>query len=215
MTSYGASTISGTADVFQSTNATNVPAGSAVGDGMLLIAGMWHASGDPVPTFPTNFVALPAFDTVQAVPSNGNVRIKSAIKPVKGSESGTYSLSYSVTNWNQVVCVLIKDCFQTTPMVDGGKVAGASSTAPATMNFDMAALGLVIHAMQTFNVTSQTTPPTGFTEIQDGDVLKVNYKLITAPANVAISGGVLNTTSPHADTMMGVKQQFAGAGILF
>lgn len=203
---YRASTISGASDVFQNNNVTNVPT-NLDDDQMYLIAVCWHASLTPTVT---NWAALgftEIFSGSVAVPSNGNVFLRIARKEIGPSaDTGTYTVNYSTTTWNQLVAISGSGLLIGADPLDvainsatGNSVTTIPTTTVVTTDSD-----LLFQATASYNAATATAA-TNFTERQDGDVLHVNTWAPGSSGSKSAASGTVSVSTHVVTALMAVK----------
>lgn len=175
-----------------SSRATNVPAGSAAGDVAVLISEIWRNGTTPTVTFPAGFTQF--FDQTITIPSNGVLYLRMAWKRLTGADSGTYTATYSATVWNLLHCVTVSGAASTGDPVEATNFATATSTTIPSLSLSSVTQPFLLHSVATFNDATQT-PPTGFTEDQDGTVLHTNHRIPGATGTHTASGGTISAST--------------------
>lgn len=199
---YRLSSASGASDVNQNTNSTAVPTGAAIGDIAILAATIWHTSADPTVTWPSGFTEI--LTPFVAIPSNGNTRLKIAWKRLTAADTGSYSVTYSVTAWTLLQCVLVTGAVASGSPIEATNTAtSATSTTVPSTSVTVATQAFLAHFVATFQATT-ATPPTNFTEVQDGSVLDANYRIPGSTGTFAASGGVLSATSQSVAALIAI-----------
>lgn len=196
----GTPTASGAVDVNQNTNVTAIPSGSQRRDVAVLVATCWHASADPIPTWPPGFVE---FLVVSApIPGNGTVRMKLAAKRLSNPETGNYNVSYSITNWNLVQAYMFADA--RLPKIMNTAVTTTSTSVPSTAVI-VDTLAFLLHIISTFQTVTITTPATGYTVQQDGSVLHVSFLNPAVIGTNTAAGGVISGTSEKDVALLAIE----------
>jgi hypothetical protein len=198
-------TASGTSDSQSSSRAVNVPAGSAAGDIALLAIEQWWDSGtNPTITYPAGFTQIVNFE----VSDSGLQRLKVAWKRLTSTDSGTYNMTWTGTQWNMAHCVMVRGCVSAGDPVDFVNTASAAgTTAIPSISGTATENDLLLHFVVNSNA-ARANPPTGFTELLDGDYLHSNYKLNSGTGLQTASGGTLASSStPILVSMLGLKPE--------
>lgn len=182
---YGSSNTTGANDTLATSIAVPVPSGVLAGHHVYVSMEMWEAA-NPTVTMPSGFVLLGEV-------VSGPQKLKVFVKEATGADSGTYTFTWSGTQW--VIGHSVR--------VTGGKAGtnptgtnynGAASASGTAIPSTSVTVGFVPGLLQfscNENGATQTTPPTGFTEVQDSNYLHSNHRMdastsgtFTAPSGV-------------------------------
>jgi len=192
-----ASTISGTDDAFVSTQTVAVPTGAAADDVAIIILKL-DSGSTPTVVWPSGF-SLITSATV------GTMKLYAARKILTGADTGNYSISWGTQIWAQSVCVLLSGAdIASEPITDFGINTVGSGTAIPPAAVDVAGASMLIHGLTNFDAGLVTTPPTGFTEIEDRNYIHVSYRP-EAGGSPNASGGVFATSTQMAVIHLVVK----------
>lgn len=194
-----------------SSRATNVPTGSAAGDIAVLISEIWRNGTLPTVTFPAGFTQF--FDQQITVPGNGVLYLRMAWKRLTGADTGTYTASYSATVWNLLHCVTVSGAASAGDPVEATNSATATSTTIPSTSLSTVTQPFLLHSVATFNDATQT-PPTSYTEDQDGTVLHTNHRIPGTSGTHTASGGTISTSTQMVVGLVAIKADTGGAADL-
>lgn len=200
---YRASSTTGNL-VLTTSVAPAVPAGAASGDIALVGLSMWEAS-DPTITAPTGFTMF-----ISVV--SGNIKLKVFWKRLTAADSGSYTFSWTGSQWTSGHAVLITGGLASGDPVTIRDTAIATSSTVVTTSVTTTFEPFLAHLTATDNSTSGT-PPTGYTEVQDADGGSLNYRIPGATGSHTASGGTLAVSTLHHAALIAVEPESAGAAV--
>lgn len=160
---FVSSSRSGATDSFAGTNTCPVPSGTSAG--MVAILAMEIFLDSPItPTWPSGFT--------QVVDSRASgVQLLIAKKTLTGADSGNYVTTLPSARWNQSVCVLVSDAV-TVSTPDANSLKTGVGTNIASLSLTSANPPVLVH-FQANSSAGSHTPPTDFTERQEGEYITV------------------------------------------
>lgn len=200
---FRSSSASGTAANFATSVAIPVPTGAATDDVALLAVYLWEAT-DPTVTWPTGF-------TEKTATVSGNVKLKVAWKRLTAGDTGNYTPSWTGEQWTMGHCVLITGAITTGDPVEATNTATTTSATVASTTLTTATEPFLGHFVANDDPTGTGTPPTFYTEVQDGDYLKSNYRIPATTGSHTASGGTLSSSALHLVHLLAVKPAGAAA----
>ena len=205
---YRSSSTSGTTDGFVASVAVPVPAGSAANDIALVAMEQWTGGGltNPTVTAPAGFTSL--FTQTQ-----GDQHLKVWWKRLTSSESGSWTFTWSGQIWTMAQAILMSGGKKTGDPIgtafNHASVASGTATPTTTvtgLNFEPFLANLIANE----NAATQTTVPTGFTEVQDADYLKINYRVPGTTGTFSASGGVLSVDTVQVSGLVAIAPETQG-----
>ncbi len=204
-----ASTRSGQSDVLQASNSTAVPT-NQVGDKVYLCSESWSNTITPTITWPSGFTQI--FNQSVSDGSGGTVFLRIAEKEISSVDSGSYSITLSGTAWNQLMAISCSGLLTGASSAEDNDFAtGASATSvPSVTSATVTDADLILHVIATFNAVT-STPPTNYTESIEGDVLHINYRVLSGAGSETSSGGVLSGSTPKVVAQLALKPAASGA----
>lgn len=208
---YRSSSASGSSDSQGTSKATNVPAGAAAGDIALLAIEMWWDSGtDPTVTWPAGFTQIVNI----TLTGSGPARLKVAWKRLTAADTGSYTMSWTGTQWNMAHCILLSGGLASGDPVDVGPntATSASGTTVPTTTVVTTAADFLVHFVSNEN-TATKTPATGFTEVQDGDYLETSYWIPGSSGSKSAAGATLSTSTLNLSALIAIKPDAGGGAI--
>lgn len=199
---YRSSSTTAATDAYGSTCAVPVPAGAAAGDIAVVGLVRWEAS-NPAVTPPTGFTQI-----TQAV--NGNEKLALFWKRLTAADSGTYTFSWTGSQYAGGQCVLITGGLATGDPVGSvfNTATATSATIPTTTVTTTDPSFLAHFVSHEDNRTH--TPPTNFTEVQDGSYLAANYRIPGASGSQSAAAGTLSSSSLLCTGLVAVAPDAAG-----
>lgn len=201
---YRSSSTTATTDDYASTVAVPVPAGAASGDIAVVGLVRWEAS-NPAITPPAGFTQV-----TQAV--NGNEKLAIFWKRLSGADSGTYTFSWTGSQYSGGQCVLITGALAAgDPIGSNFNTATANSATIPTTSVTVAFAPFLAHFVS--HEDSRThTPPTSFTEVQDASYLAANYRIPGTTGTLTAPSGALSSASLLCAGMVAVEPASGGGG---
>jgi hypothetical protein len=199
---YRSSSLTGTSDSFIASINVPVPTGAAAGDIALVAIGRWESS-NPAITAPSGFTQI-----TQVV--SGNNKLAVFWKRLTGADSGSYTFTWSGQQWSLGQAMLITGALASGDPVDASSgLAASGTTYPGT---SVTATDADFLALFAYHETSGAgTPPSGFTEVQDANNLKSNYRVLTASGTYSGSGGTM-PSGVVCGVLVALKPAGGGAG---
>lgn len=194
---YRSSSTSGSGDSFSSTTTTPVPAGSAAGDIALLAIEQWDPSVNPTITWPTGFTQI-----VAAV--DGAEKLKIAWKRLAGADTGNYIATHSSTIWNLGHCILITGGLAVGDPIEATNTNSSAGASYPSTTVTTVTEPFLAHILARTS-SSTTTPPTGYTEVQDTAVLSTEYRIPAATGVQTASGGTISAGMVKIAALVAVK----------
>lgn len=208
LVAYRQSTATGTADAQDAGKAISVPAGSAADDVAVLIVEAWlDTATDPVMTWPSGFTEKVFYeDTV-----TGFQRVFVGWKRLTAADSGTYAYTLSGSYWNMAHCITVSGCETSgDPFEDFDTVQNAVGTALPVASVDATTQPFLIHAIANENNATKT-PPTSFTEVQDGNYLETAYRIPGSTGTFTTAGGSTSVSTLKLCVLLALKAASASA----
>lgn len=191
---YRSSSSSGDADYVTSKNVP-VPAGAAADDIALVGLTRWESANTAI-TFPAGFAEL-----VEIV--NGSTKLNVYWKRLSGADSGNYAFSWSGQQWTTGQAVLIVGGVASgNPVSAYHFAAGSSSTVPDT-SVDTVNEPFLTHFVAN-NLPGTGTPPINFAEVQDADVLKLQYRIPATVGSHLATGGTISVSTQMCVALIAV-----------
>lgn len=199
---YRSSSTSGATDAQGTSRTVPVPSGAAAGDIVIVAIEMWWDSGtSPAVTWPSGFTEIVNI----SLTGSGPQKLKAAWKRLTGSDSGSYSMSWTGTQWNQAQAICITGALASGDPVDFTNTATSSSgTSVPSTSGSATGLDMLVHLIANENSATKT-PPTGHTEVQDANYLETNYKIATGAGTQTASGGTLSASTLSLAALIGIK----------
>jgi hypothetical protein len=199
---YRSSSNTGTSDQLVSSINVPVPSGAAANDIALVALEMWE-SANPTVTAPSGFTLL----TSQV---SGSQKLKIWWKRLTGADTGNYSFSWTGSQWTLGHCVLLTGAVTSgDPIGSNFNSASATSTNIPTTSVTVAFQPGLVCFVANENSATQT-PPTSFTEVQDGNYLHTSYRIPGSTGSFSASGGTLTASTLILATLVAVQP--AGGG---
>jgi len=186
-----------------SSQAPAVPAGAVAGDVVVVVLSRWGN---------TSAVTAPAGFTDWGTAylsgdSAANIRIY--WKRLTGSDSGTYTFSWTGSAWSHAHVFCHSGRVATGNPIEA--VNGWSGTAGSFGSTAVTTATIPDLIWSTYNDSNGThTPPTGYTEVADFDSGSAAYKIGTATGSQTASGGSVTSSSPSAAILIALSP--AGGG---
>jgi hypothetical protein len=196
--SYRSSSASGTSDSFGSSCTVPVPSGAASGDVALLAIEQWE-SGNPAVTWPADFVEI-----INLV--SGSQKLKVARKRLSGADSGNYVPTWTGSQWNLGHCILISGALASGEPIETSNTASGTGTGTPSTSVTTATDAFLGHFVANEN-SATATPPTSFTEVQDGNYLHASYRIPGTTGAFTASGGTLSASTLALVALVAVKPE--------
>ena len=174
-------------DVFVTAANIPVPAGATTGDVVVATVATWGGSPPPV-TAPAGFT-LKA--TYTGTDSGGADTVRVYWKRLTAADTGTYQFTWSGRRWSSGHAIAVSGAAPSGDPIEAINRAGsASSTTFPTTTVATTSTPLLAWLGRNDEPTSQHTPPTGFTEVQDKDCTSIAVRSPGAPGTHAASGAL-------------------------
>lgn len=202
ITVVGSSQSSST-DSFSSSKSTAVIAGNTTDDVTILILEM--GATIPTPTWPSGFAQK---GSIISVTGGGTQQYAVAWKRHTGTDAGTYSVSWSGTQWNLLMAITLRNVTPTgDPFVDVQTSNNTTGTAVANINVTTTGkTGLVFVGIgDSNNGPMDWTPPTGpaaFAELLDNDYDSLAFLMDSGSGTRTISGATMSVSQAHGQMVM-------------
>lgn len=203
---YRSSSNTGTSDAQDTSLAIPVPAGAVDLDIVLCAMEMWWDSGvSPVVTMPSGFAL--AVDMI--LTGSGPQKLKVFWKRLTGSDAGNYTFSWTGTQWRMGHAICLSgaktsgDLFPSGANINTATTAGATNT--PTTSLTTAFAPALVNFVANENAAAQTTSPTSFTEVQDGDYIHTSYIIPGSSGSFSASGGVLGTSTLQLAALLAIE----------
>lgn len=184
-----------------------MPAGAAAGDIALACLELWwDTATNPVITWPSGFTEIV---DVNLDADQGWTKLKVAWKRLTGTGdiSGSYTPSWMGSQWNMGHAILITGALATGDPIEATHTATTlTGTAIPTTTVSPAAAGdMLVNVSACETAATQTTPPTGFTEVQDHSLIHTNYRVSAASGSQSAAGGVISAGGPQIAALIAIK----------
>lgn len=183
-------------DVYVTSIDVPVPAGAAAADIALVALGQWDLTA-PAVTPPAGFTEF-----VSVV--SGNLKLKVFWKRLTGGDTGDYTFSWSGQQWSSAQAMLVTGALSTGGPVTVSNTVTATGTTVASTSVTTGFGPLLAHFCYNENSTDGT-PPTGFTEVQDEIYGKTSYQVPGTTGTHTASGGTLGTSTLHHVALIAVE----------
>jgi hypothetical protein len=201
------STSPGTADSETVSRSVIVPDGSAADDIAVVSIEMWQGTEtDPTVTSP----GFSQFINVSTSTGSGFQRLKMYWKRLIAAESDPWLFSWAGAQWNMAHAVLITGAKTTGDPVGSNfnTATGTGTNEPAvSLPTPVGFEPFLLHTVANENTSAQNTQPTSFTEIQDGNYLKSNYRVPGSEGSFSASGGVLSVSTFQIAALVAIEPE--------
>lgn len=200
---YRSSSATGSSDALVSSVNVPVPSGAAANDIAIVAIEQFESFGAAI-TPASGF-------TEKLTVEDGVERMKVFWKRLTGSDSGSYTFSWSGSIYTMAHCILMTGAKTSgDPFGSNTNTASTSSgtSIPSTSVTTSYQPGLV-HFVANANTASQT-PPSSYTEVQDGDYLHTNYRIPGSTGTHSTSGGSLSATTTIVAALLAVEPASSG-----
>lgn len=192
------SSVTGTGDTNGASCVVPVPTGAASGDIAILAMEHWDTFDGTSVTFPAGFTTV-----INGILSGNREKLYVAWKRLTGADTGNYTVTWTGNQWNMGHCLMVSGVVGSGDPVD---VSTSGTTVSVTTLPTMLITTTVANTFVAHFIANQTsasgTPPTGFTEIQDGNYLRSNYLIRAATGSLSTSGGSTSVSSPKSGAMI-------------
>jgi hypothetical protein len=200
---YRSSSASGTSDAFVTSINIPVPAGAAANDIALLVIEQWE-SANPTITWPSGFTQAVNF-------VSGSSKLRIAWKRLTGSDSGNYTPNWTGSQWTMGHCILITGAATTGDPIEATNTAQSTGTSLPATSVTTTTQPFLAHFVSNESAAAKT-PPTNFTEVQDGDYLATNYRIPGTTGTHSVSGGSTTVNTLRLVALVAVKAADPGGG---
>lgn len=192
-------------------HAPAVPTGAAANDIAVVYLGQWNAGGvTPTVTPPSGFTQKGGNWT-----NTGDGFARNSIwwKRLTGSDSGTYSFSYSASFWTTAECAIFRGCITSGDPWDAvaTPLAASWTTTIDSISLTTTDAGAAL-VWCVYNDSGGThTPPTGFTEAADNDCGSMAYQVLSSAGSQTASSGTVSTATSGGLWMGALLSSAGGA----
>ncbi|WP_167880613.1 hypothetical protein, partial [Nocardioides guangzhouensis] len=179
-----------------------VPAGAASGDVVVAAVATWGASANV--TAPAGFTLK---GTYTGVNNGGADTIRIYWKRLTAADTGSYRFSWSGGRWSSGHAIAVSGAAASGDPIEAiNQASGASATTFPTTSVTTATTPLLAWFGRNDEPTSQHTPPTGFTEVQDRDCSTIAYRQATGPGTHSASGATYTgATNPLQAVLVAIR----------
>lgn len=193
------SSVSGASDTNGTSCVVPVPSGAAAGDVALLAMEHWETFDATGVTFPAGFTVV-----VNGLLSGAREKLFVGWKRLTGADTGNYTITWTSAQWNMGHCILITGAVTVGDPIEASNTAtGTGTTIPGT-SVTTVTQPFLAHFVANEN-TASGTPPTNFTEAQDGDYLKTNYRIPGTTGTHTVSGGSTSASTAKSVALIAVQ----------
>lgn len=191
----------GTSDQLVSSINVPVPASAAANHIALVHLEQWEV-GNPTVTPPSGFTALTPV-------VSGSQKSKVFWKRLTGADSGNYTFSWTGSQWTLGHCVLLSGAVTTGDPVEAVNTATATSTSIPSTTVSTTTEAFLAHFVANEN-SATGTPPTNYTETQDGDYAKANYRIPGSTGSHTASGGTVSASTLMLVQLVAIQADTGG-----
>lgn len=200
------------ASALGSTHTIAAPSGATTNDIVLVFCSVYDSADVPAVSGGTGTWSTPVLLGVTA----GDQRDYYAWKRATGAESGNYTISsYGTDKWVEAGAVAVTgvDSGVSAPVEDVDFAANTGTAFPAVSVTTTDGDPCLLWWSEKYNGGANVTPPTGFTELQDGgEINSLSYRLPGAAGTYSTSGGTGSTASDDKSaSLLAIKSGSAGA----
>ena len=190
-------------DVFVTSANIPVPAGATSGDVVIATVATWGGSPPPV-TAPAGFT-LKA--TYTGTDSGGADTVRVYWKRLTAADTGTYQFTWSGRRWSSGHAIAVSGAAASGDPIEAINRAGsASATTFPTTTVATTSSPLLAWLGRNDEPTSQHTPPTGFTEVQDKDCTTIAVRSPGAPGtHTATGAGYTGLQGPLQAVLIAIR----------
>jgi hypothetical protein len=187
-------------DISTSARAPAAMAGTLANDIAVVFLSRWQTSAKTAVTAPSGFTT----SGIVYHSGDGNADIAVYWKRLTGTDSGTYSFSWSGAFYAHANCLTFRGCVTTGDPIEA--ITSWSGTAGTFGTTSIAVVTAAALLWKGYNDTNGThLPPGGFTEIADTDCGTAAYRLPGAPGNYSAVGATVTSSSSSAAVLLGLK----------
>src|SRR5215207_3591421 len=207
-----ATSTTGTTDAQSATVSVPIPAGAQAGDVVQVAIELWDSSAtNPTITPPNGGWSL----IVNYVSTtDGFEKLKIWQKSLLVAEAGNWVFSGFGSHFVQGQALAASGCDLTSPLDGAVSLAQvASGTAMPANSKTTTAADLMIHWLANENSSTQPTPPTGYTNRQVANYLKLNTKVQSGAGSETIAAGALSASTLQLAALFGLKPMASGAAM--
>lgn len=204
---YRSSSRSGASDSSGASCTVPVPAGAAAGDIAILAIELWETYNVATFTWPTGF----AGNEIISTSTGGIEKLRVAWKRLSAGDTGSYVPTWTGGNqWNQGDCILITGGIASgNPIEDSDFTTATGTTMPNIPAVVTATLPFLVHIIANENAASGT-PPTSYTEVQEGDYIRLNYRIPGVSGSHTAPGGSISVSSAKIGALIAIKPEPTG-----
>lgn len=205
---YRSSSASGSSDAQVSSFNIPVPAGAASGDIALLCVEAWlDTATDPVVTWPAGFTQSIFYEST----TDGFSRIFVAWKRLTGADAGNYAITLNASYWTMGHAILVTGGASTGDPIEATNTAQSVGTSLPSTSVTTTTAPFLAHFVSNENSATHT-PPTSFTEVQDGDYIGTSYRIPGASGTQSVTGGSTSASTVRLVALVAVKAEGGGSG---
>lgn len=135
----------------------------------------------------------------------GSTKLKWAWCRALGTESGTWTASWTGSQWRLGHVIKITGALASGDPIEVVNTASGTGTATPSTSVTVAELDTLIHLVASENGTTQTAVPTGFTNAAAGNVLRTNYQNLASTGVKTASGGTLAASTLQLVSLIAIK----------
>lgn len=200
---FRSSSTTGTSDAFVTSLNVPVPSGAASGDIALLAIEQWE-SANPTVTWPSGFTQV-----INQV--SGSQKLRVAWKRLTAADTGNYTPTWTGSQWSQGQCILLTGGKASGDPIGSNTVTGSatSTSVPSLSTGSLTFEPFLAHYVANEN-SATGTPPTSFTETQEANYLKSNYRVPGTTGVQTAAGGTISTSSLLLCCLVAVEPEPAG-----
>jgi hypothetical protein len=176
-----------------------VPSGAASGDIALVGIERYASGGGAYTGLATGFT--------EAINSAfGNGRITVFWKRLTGADSGSYTFSWSGSQWNAGMCMLITGGVATGTPYGGSGTNGAAGSASTVATTSVTSTDAPFLAHFVGNADAATgTPPTGFTELLENDYMRMSYYIPGTTGSHSAAGATMSVSNEYGSALLAIE----------
>jgi hypothetical protein len=190
-------------DAFASSANVPVPAGATTGDIVIAAVATWGGSA-PAATAPAGFTLQATYTGAN---NGGADTVRVYWKRLTAPDTGTYAFTWSGGRWSSGHAIAVSGASASGNPIEAINRAGStSSNAFPSTTVTTTAPPLLAWIGRNDEPTSQHTPPTGFTEVQDKDCTTLAVRSPGAPGTYTATGATYTgTASPLQAVLVAIR----------
>lgn len=204
---YRSSSVTGSTDAQDAGKNCPVPTGAAANDIALLAIEMWlDTATDPVVTWPSGFTQTVYYEST----ADPFQRIAVGWKRLTGADTGNYAYTLNGSYWNMAHCMLVTGAATTGDAIEATNTAETGGTTMPSTSVTTVTEPFLAHFVAKVG-SATNTPPTNFTEVQDGTYLTTSYRIPATTGTHTTSGGSTSASTVKIAVLIAVKAEGAVA----